>query len=262
MKALWKKAVEPITKELKALGVEIGSRLWLLPTGLARRFPLHAAGPYKSKGFDPSDLSSLYTISYISTLSILLAVKAPRSLDEPPAVLFIGDDGKGSPVEELPYAKAERDMIAKEFGGRATCLFGEQATLNAVLVNLPKHPWVHFGCHGTFDPFRPFQLCFILNGQKLTLPAIMRSRSPQGEFVFYSACNTASSPDQTSGEVVNLASAMEVCGFRSVIGTLYPIHNDFAADVCREFYKNARSRGWTNVAYSLKEYILTLRKKM
>ncbi|PBK87340.1 hypothetical protein ARMGADRAFT_878199, partial [Armillaria gallica] len=97
---------------------------------------------------------------------------------------------------------------------------------------------VHFGCHGWFDSIRPFQSCFILNGgQKLTLPVIMRSRSPQGEFAFYSACNIASSTDHTSGEVVNLASAMEVCCFRSVIGTLYPIHDDFAANVCREFYK-------------------------
>ncbi|KAK0213637.1 CHAT domain-containing protein [Armillaria fumosa] len=259
----FKKAVEPVTMELKVLEVEIGSRLWLLPTGLARLFPLHAAGPYKSKVFDPSDLSSLYAISYISTLGVLLTAKVSRTLDEPPAVLFIGDDGEGNPaVEELPYVKAERDMIAKEFGDRATCLFGEQATLDAVLVNLPKHPWVHFGCHGMFDPIRPFQSCFILNGQRLTLPAIMRSRSPQGEFAFYSACNTASSPDQTSGEVVNLASAMEVCGFRSVVGTLYPIHDDFAADVCREFYKSVRARGWTDTAYSLKDCILELRKKM
>ncbi|KAK0478892.1 hypothetical protein IW261DRAFT_1593971 [Armillaria novae-zelandiae] len=230
LKALWKKAVEPVTKELKALGVEIGSRLWLLPTGLARLFPLHAAGPYKNKGFDPSDLSSLYAISYTSTLGVLLTAKAPRTLDEPPTVLFIGDDGEGNPaVEELPYVKAERDMIAKEFGDRATCLF-----------------------RGASDA----RHC------RLTLPAIMRSRSPQGEFAFYSACNTASSPDQTSGEVVNLASAMEVCGFRSVVGTLYPIHDDFAADVCREFYKSARSRGWTDAAYSLKDCMLELRKKM
>ncbi|KAK0236663.1 CHAT domain-containing protein [Armillaria nabsnona] len=234
LKALWRKAVEPVAKELKMLGVEIGSRLWLLPTGLARLFPLHAAGPYKRKGFDPSDLSSLYAISYISTLGTLLTAKASRTLDEPPSVLFIGDDGEGnSAVEELPYVKTERDIIAKEFGDRATCLFGEQATLDAVLVNLPTHPYIHFGCHGTFDSIRPFRSCFILNGgQRLTLPAIMRSRSPQGEFAFYSACNTASSPDRTSGEVVNLASAMEVCGFRSVVGTLYPIHDDFAADVC------------------------------
>ncbi|PBK71537.1 hypothetical protein ARMSODRAFT_973172 [Armillaria solidipes] len=264
LKALWGKAVEPVTKELKALGVEIGSRLWLLPTGLARLFPLHAAGPYKRKGFDPSDLSSLYAISYISTLGMLLTAKATRTLDEPPSVLFIGDDGEGNPaVEELPYVKTERDMIAKEFGDRATCLFGEHATLDTVLVNLPTHPWIHFGCHGTFDPITPFQSCFTLNGgQKLTLPAIMRARSPQGEFAFYSACNTASSPDHTSGEVVNLTSAMEVCGFRSVVGTLYPIHDDFAADVCREFYKSARSRGWTDAAYSLKDCILELRRKM
>ncbi|KAK0189887.1 CHAT domain-containing protein [Armillaria mellea] len=262
LKALWRKTVEPVTKELEVLGVEIGSRLWLLPTGLARLFPLHAAGPYKSKGFDPSDLSSLYVISYTSTLSTLLTAKVLRTLDEPPSVLFIGDDGEGNPaVEELPYVKTERDMIVKEFGDRATCLFREQATLDAVLLNLPTHPWVHFSCHGTFDPIRPFQSCFIFSGQRLTLPEIMRSRSPQGEFAFYSACNTGSSPDHTSGEVVNLASAMEVCGFRSVVGTLYPIHDDFAVDVCREFYRSARSRCWTDAGYSLKDCMLELRRK-
>ncbi|KAK0462984.1 CHAT domain-containing protein [Desarmillaria tabescens] len=266
LKALWRKAVEPVTKELKVLSVEVGSRLWLLPTGLARRFPLHAAGPYKSKGFEPSDLSSLYAISYISTLGMLLSAKMSSTLvrrDEPPLVLFIGDDGEGNPaVEALPHVKIERDIIAKEFGDRGTCLFGEQATVDAVLVNLPSHPWVHFGCHGSFDPERPFQSCFTLNGQSLTLPTIMRSRSLKGEFAFYSACDTASSPDQTSGEVVNLASAMEICGFRSVIGTLYPIYDDFAVDVCREFYRSARSRGWIDVAYSLKDSILELRRRM
>ncbi|KAG7447126.1 uncharacterized protein BT62DRAFT_966999 [Guyanagaster necrorhizus] len=266
LKALWRKAVEPVTKELNELGVQIGSRLWLLPTGLARLFPLHAADPYKSKGFDPSDLSSLYTVSYISTLGTLSMAKASRTLarrDEPPKILFIADDGEGNPaVEGLPHVKSEKEMIAKEFGDRATCLFREQATLDAVLANLPSHPWVQFGCHGTFDPERPFQSCFILNGQSLTLPAIMRSRSFKGEFAFYSACNTASPQDPTSGEVVNLASAMEICGFRSVVGTMYPIYDDFAADVCREFYRSARSRGWTDVAYSLKDSILELRRRM
>ncbi|KAK0201102.1 CHAT domain-containing protein [Desarmillaria ectypa] len=266
LKALWRKAVEPVTKELKALGVEIESRLWMLLTGLARLFPLHAAGPYKSKGFEPSDLSSLYTISYISTLDMLLTAKTSRALawqDEPPLVLFIGDDGGGNPaVEALPHLKSERDMIAKEFGDRATCLFREQATVDTVLVNLPSHPWVHLGCHGTFDPERPFQSCFILNGQSLNLPAVMRSRSLEGEFAFCSACNTASSPDQTFGEVVNLASAIEICGFRSVVGTLYPIRDTFAVDVCRKFYRSARSRGWTDTAYSLKDGLLELRRKM
>ncbi|KAH9007867.1 hypothetical protein EDB84DRAFT_1247689, partial [Lactarius hengduanensis] len=63
--------------------------------------------------------------------------------------------------------------------------------------------------------------------KRLTLLDIVRSDLPTAEFAFLSACHTA---EVTEGSVVDeglhLAAAVQCCGFRSVVGTMWAMVNE------------------------------------
>ncbi|KAH9019171.1 hypothetical protein EDB85DRAFT_1811485, partial [Lactarius pseudohatsudake] len=82
--------------------------------------------------------------------------------------------------------------------------------------------FVHFVCHGLLETGKPFDASFELHGDNLTLVEIVRSRFSIAELAFLSACHTA---ELTEGGITNeglyLAAAMQHCGFRSVVGTMW-----------------------------------------
>jgi CHAT domain-containing protein len=104
---------------------------------------------------------------------------------------------------------------------QAKTLFSAKATSTATLARLRDHPFSHILCHGTLEPGKPFEASFKFHGGKLQLFDIVRSELPDAEFAFLSACHTAELTDEsTADEVLHLATAMQFCGFRSVIGTM------------------------------------------
>ena len=51
---------------------------------------------------------------------------------------------------------------------------------------------------------------------------IVRSRLPEAEFAFLSACHTADLTEKSiADQALHLAAAMQCCGFRSVIDTVW-----------------------------------------
>ena len=58
----------------------------------------------------------------------------------------------------------------------------------------------------------------------MTLLDIARARLPDAEFAFLSARHTAGqSHTSATDEVLHLAAAVQFCGFRSVVGTLWQL---------------------------------------
>jgi CHAT domain-containing protein len=94
---------------------------------------------------------------------------------------------------------------------------GENIYKETVLSGLQQHPWAHFACHGILNA-QPFHLSFEHhNKEHLTLIDIIKAQLPNAEFAFLSACHTAAGDrHDTPDEVVHLAAALQVCGFRSV----------------------------------------------
>ena len=104
------------------------------------------------------------------------------------------------------------------------CLLDDKTTPDAVLRALRKAEWAHFACHGQLDWQKPFESSLALPGGKLTLLDIARTRLPNAEFAFLSACHTAEQrPTFALDETLHLAAAMQFCGFRSVVGTMWQL---------------------------------------
>jgi CHAT domain-containing protein len=66
--------------------------------------------------------------------------------------------------------------------------------------------------------------CFIWWGEdkRVTLFEIVRSQLPVAEFPFLSACHTAElTQESIADEALHLTVAMQYCGFRSVVWTMW-----------------------------------------
>jgi len=128
-------------------------------------------------------------------------------------------------------------QVVQALNTEVTSLISETATPAAVIDGFRHHRFVHFACHGTLEVGKPFKVGFELyGGKRLTLLEIVRSDLPTAEFAFLSACHTA---EMTEGSIMDeglhLAAAVQYCGFRSVVGTMWAMVD--GRDLAEHFYK-------------------------
>ncbi|KAL5478974.1 hypothetical protein ACEPAI_2262 [Sanghuangporus weigelae] len=214
MRILWDRVVSKVVQKLKELEVHEGSRIWWCPTSVLSALPFHAAGPYQGADGTEKHLLDDYISSYTPTLKSLITARSGVA-DGGGRMLFVADT-------ELPSAKKERDTI-RRIRRIEKQLLDDQATPEAVLRMLRRVRWVHFVCHGLLDE-EPFNSSLKLSGGNLTLLDIARANLPNAELAFLSACHTAEQhPKVAMDEVLHLSSAMQFCGFRSVIGTMWQL---------------------------------------
>ena len=77
-------------------------------------------------------------------------------------------------------------------------------------------------CHGLLEIGKPFDASLELHGDNLTLLNIIGSQLPAAEFAFLSACHTTELTEgSVTDEGLHLAAAMQYCGFRSIVGTMW-----------------------------------------
>ena len=207
-------------------------------------FPLHAAGPYKT---GEHNLPDLYISSYMRGLSNSHHIKQAPTLKgdraiPPTKLLAISHPGEPGQDNYLENVEREVEEVRKCFETSAISLVpkvldGPRADPESIIAHLPQYPWVHFTCHGKQDP-EPFRSSFEVYGRKtVTLLELMQARNPDAELAFLSACNTATGDTENSpDEVIHLVSTLQFIGFKSVIGTLWPMYDEDGPELARDFY--------------------------
>jgi CHAT domain-containing protein len=235
---------KPVIDRLCLLQVPEQSRIWWCPTSVFCTLPLHAMGPIPSDDGEPRYFIDLYICSYTTTLSALIQSRCRdsnlRSSDRPSILLV------AQPDPSLPTVEGEIQAV-QALDTKVTSLISEAATPDTVIDGFHSHGFVHFACHGILEAGKPFEAGFELHGNvRLTLLEIVRAHLPDAEFAFLSACHTA---EMTEGSVVDeglhLAAAVQYCGFRSVVGTMWAMADEDGRDLAKNFYKAlfANSRG-------------------
>ncbi|KAH9956725.1 CHAT domain-containing protein [Russula dissimulans] len=222
----------PVIEKLHELGIPEQSRVWWCPTSVFCSLPLHAAGPIESKGCIKQYFSDLYVSSYTPSLSALIeSRKGIVANSEPPSLLIVGQ-----PDPSLQGVKGEIKVIQRH-APSASRLIGAKATRASVIKHLPNHRLVHFACHGALVPKRPFETAFLLHGdERLTLLDIVRLQLSSAECAFLSVCHAAEWTDKdTADEALHLTAAMQYCGFRSVVGTLWAMADTDGRDLADHF---------------------------
>jgi CHAT domain-containing protein len=196
--------------------------------------PLHAAGAYSPKVPKPDNLPDCYISSYTPTLSALIRARSgilPRSTD--PNLLVIAQ-----PDDTLPEVEEEISRI-RRLTNNVDILKGPEANHDTVLSSLRNHSWAHFACHGHLNN-QPFHSSFQMhNHSRLALVDLIEARLVDAELAFLSACHSAAGDMVgTPDEVIHLAAAMQFCGFRSVVGTLWAMEDVDGRDATEDFYRH------------------------
>ena len=264
LQELYELVGRPVIEELHKLGIPEQSRVWWCPTSVFCSLPLHATGPVEPEdGGAKRYFSDIYISSYTPTLSALIeARKGIADTLEPTSLLIVGQ-----PDPSLPGVKGEIKVIQRL--APASSLVGAKATRASVMKRLPRHRMAHFACHGTLNPERPFDAAFLFRGEeRLTLLDIVRSRLGTAEFAFLSVCHAAEWTDgNTPDEALHLTAAMQYCGFRSVVGTLWAMADIDGRDVSEHFYGHMFAEGEQGVrigdrsAVALRDAVQRLRRK-
>ncbi|KAH9037577.1 CHAT domain-containing protein [Lactarius hengduanensis] len=191
---------KPVIDRHHQLKIPEQSRIWWCPTSVFCFLPLHAMSPIPSD--DDEILRSLHLFIYL------------RDSDS---------QSSGGEIQVVQALDTE-----------VTCLISEAATPTAVIDSFHHHRFVHFACHGTLEA--GFEL---YGGERLTLLEIVRSHLPTAEFAFLSACHTAEVTERSIvDEVLHLAAAVHHCGFRSAVGTMWAMVDEYGRDLAGYFYKS------------------------
>jgi len=252
-----------VIEKLHELEIPEQSRVWWCPTSVLCSLPLHACGPIESEGKAKRYFSDIYVSSYTLTLSALIeSRKGILHTPDPPSLLIVAQ-----PDESLPGVWDEISVVQSQ-AKEATTLLGPRATQRSVLNQLAHHRMAHFACHGTLEPERPFETAFLLCNERLSLLDIVRSRLPMAEFAMLSVCHAAEWTDANiPDEALHLTAAMQYCGFRSAVGTLWAMADADGRDLAKWFYKSVFAKEVRDTplgdrtARALQDAVRKLRKK-
>ncbi|KAF7980733.1 hypothetical protein HWV62_36747 [Athelia sp. TMB] len=245
LKKLEELLVAPVLEKLQSLGLPDKSRIWWCPTSTLCALPIHAAG----------ELPVKYIISYTPTLSALISA---RKVDDqqPPATLNSSENklsllaivypghpprSGNEPDRRLKTVFDELRVIEKAAGKTLSCaVVRAPATREGSLEQLLHHRWMHFACHGHLNISQPFQSAFELEDDPLSLSDLVHAHLPRADFAFLAACDSATSggTTDTPDEALHFAAAVQFCGVRSVVGTLWPMADEDGPRVAQVFYRH------------------------
>lgn len=249
---LWHAIAAPV---LDALGDHHdGGRVWWCPTGLLTLLPLHAA----ARGTAPGVLDRVIS-SYTPTLRALVHARQRTAGPASDRLLTVCvSAAPGHP--ELPGAAAEVAAIAAHT--ETTRLADGNATVPAVLEQLGRHSWAHFACHGVQDLDNPSRGRLVLHDRPLAIHEIASMRLRNAEFAFMSACDTARAGTHLADEAITVAGAMQLAGYRHVVGTLWSIQDTVAAEAAVRLYEAMPRPGEpaTAAAAALHDTVRSLRE--
>ncbi|MFV0128809.1 CHAT domain-containing protein [Streptomyces sp. HMX112] len=234
-------------------------RLWWCPTGVLSLLPLHAAVLDGGSRTAPVYAHDRVVSSYVPTLgSLLHARDTPAPGAGRTSLAAVGVDAG----DTYPRLTALTDELAATAGlpGPRTELRDARATPDAVLAALRAHTHAHLACHGVRDATDPSRGRLLLHGGDLTLRELAAEQPRDAEFAYLSACHSAAPGEELADEVISLASAFQLCGYRHVIGSLWTVEDAMGPPLAREVYRLLGAPDTPGPAHALHRALGALRE--
>ncbi|SCG37987.1 CHAT domain-containing protein [Micromonospora rifamycinica] len=224
-------------------------RVWWCPTGPLTMLPLHAAGRFGANASLAAkrriSVAARCVSSYTPSLSVLLRARATPVPSGPPRAFAVGL-GTLPGQAPLPAVSDELRAVSSHVPGLRV-LSGRGATVEGVLTALERHSWAHFAGHGDQDFQRPSAAALRLVDGRLSVLDLAgrlaaRSRSAGGaDLAYLSACRTAAGGRDLPDEAIQLTAALQMAGFRHVIGSQWAVADRVAAQVADDVYAGLRA---------------------
>ena len=243
---LWDFCVKPILDELGFIHMPPSDvrwpRVWWVGSGLLNILPMHASGYHNSA--PPQTALDRVISSYASTVKSLAyarerSARADQIILKQKAVLI------GMPTtperQSLPFVETEIKDMENLFSEASIYMeIMRNPTRMDVLSKLSQYTIVHFTCHG-HSAHDPSQSSLLLEDWKispLTVSDLASLNIESGKFAFLSACFTSTMRhSRLLDESINLSSALQLCGYPSVVSSLWHLRENYSAEVARDVYK-------------------------
>lgn len=144
----------------------------------------------------------------------------------------------------LPYARREARAMAREAGRGSVLRVGRDAS-EAFLESSPLAHFgvLHFAAHAVSDDSHPERSAVVLAPGDSAHDGLLQPREivaldlPPG-LVVLSACSSAAGPIVHGEGVLGLAQAFLQAGSRAVVGGLWPVRDEAAAQLMQDFAKH------------------------
>ncbi|MFE9937761.1 CHAT domain-containing tetratricopeptide repeat protein [Streptomyces hirsutus] len=259
-------------------------RVWWSPGGALASLPLHAAGHHgeapdavPDDGAVPAPATAVpgprtvldrVVSSYTPTVGALRYARARAAAPRPhgPLLAVALPDTPGA----RPLGGARREVEVLRGLLPTEVLYEERATFEQVMDALPRHPCVHFACHGVSEPADPSNGRLLVHDhatRPLTVREISRLELPAARLAVMSACETARGGGELADEAIHITSAFQLAGYPNAVGTLWPVHDAVAVRVTRLLYRELCTEGAdggpelddTRTAHALHQAVLRCR---
>ena len=187
--------------------------LCIIPTGRLSLIPFQVLS-YKQNN-QQRFLIEDFEIFYTSQLEVFYEKNNPvRSVT--------GLSAFGNPDKTLPDSEKEINNLKTMFGNEHYFI-QDSATETKARQSLVKDRFVHFATHGILDynDFRNSYLVFAGN-----------------ELVTLSACETGVNKEISKGWYISPANSFLVKGVKTVVASLWKVHDEATSILMTEFYKN------------------------
>ncbi len=227
----------PLEKHLE--GAEV---ILVSPDGVLGRLPFAALPGKKSGTFLIEDVP----LAFVPVPRLLAATPAPP---RPPSLLAAGavDFGPGGVWKALPAAGPEADAVRDAFTRRhpalrPLALSGRAATREAVREGLGKVRYAHLATHGVFLPDAPGRhpgsgSGLVLSGAEMLTALEVAEMDLSGmELAVLSACQTGLGKETAGEGMLGLQRAFAVAGCRSVVSSLWSVHDAATGVLMERFY--------------------------
>jgi CHAT domain-containing protein len=226
------KLIGQLAMQLRTLGAK---EITLIPTGLLSLFPIHAA-TYQYNGKSQCLLDE-FTVHYTPSVQAQLAAQIQL-----PTKTSHQLTGVGNPLPNpnpLKFGQIELEEIALQFGKESKVLCGEAASKTELLRSMPEAGYLHFSCHGNFNPTEPLQSMLSLAGDDvLTLDEILLQMPfTHARLAVLSACQTALTDfKRLPDEAIGFPAGFMQAGVPGIVGTLWSVNDLSTALLMVKFY--------------------------
>ena len=256
LKWLWNTIARPVLDTLgftQTPSTDRWPHIWWIPTGLLAKFPIHAAG-YQSQSSSDAVIDRVIS-SYSSSVKAIIHGRRhrPQPTRRPSSEKVILLAMHKTPCcEDLKFATQEIQELERLCSSMNLQVSKPSPYKEQVLSALKNCKIFHFAGHGHTairDPSQSYLLLKDWESDRLTVANLLelnvREHSP---FLAYlSACGTGQIHDeQFFDESIHLISAIQLAGFRHVIGTLWGVDDDLSQDMARLTYEGMGDKGMTD----------------
>jgi CHAT domain-containing protein len=254
--------IEPIVEHLRNWRL-----LCIVPHGPLHYIPFHALYSDASAKLSTSqDGQQRYLLDgadilYAPSATVLLEYcrrKVP-SKQTGGLVLAYGGGPSTSSGQALRHVEQEGRSVAGILGGR---LYADDQARRAVIYKeADRYRFLHFACHGRFNPRFPLASGLMLaDGILDTLDVLQRVRL-DAELVALSGCETGQSALRRGDELIGLVRAFIYAGTPSVLVSLWPVDDLSTRFLMERFYWELTTEDGVTKAEALRRaqrYLMTL----